>query len=298
MDPSASTVYARCGPHSVPVGRFGLPADTAAVTSSRPIPRAPSAFGSTWIRTAYLPDPNTCTCATPLTVDRRCARNVSAYSSNTDSGSVPDVRARYRIGESAGFDLLYDGGCMPGGSWRRVLEIAACTSWAAASMSRDRVNCKVMFVPPSVLDDVIASMPAIVENCFSSGVATAAAIVWGLAPGSPAETVSVGESTFGRSLTGSSRYAIIPNMRMPNITSVVATGRRINSPEMLTSRQLHPRRPFRSSVRRGYRPLRWASGAADRRSRPARPWEARQRSSGCRAYARPSPAASMRCRRY
>src|SRR3989442_15365215 len=150
IDPSASTVYARCGPHSVPVGRFGLPADTAAVTSSRPIPRAASAFGSTWIRTAYLPDPNTCTCATPLTVDKRCARNVSAYSSNTDSGSVPDVRARYRIGESAGFDLLYDGGCMPGGSWRRVLEIAACTSWAAASMSRDSVNCNVMFVPPSV----------------------------------------------------------------------------------------------------------------------------------------------------
>src|SRR6266704_388908 len=250
------------------------------------------------MRTAYFAEPNTWTCATPLTVDRRCARNVSAYSSSADSWRVLDVKARYRIGESAGFDLLYDGGCMPGGSCRRVLEIAACTSWAAASMLRDRVNCKVMFVPPSVLDDVIASIPAIVENCFSSGVATAAAIVCGLAPGSPAETVIVGKSTFGRSLTGSSRYAISPNMRMPNITSVVATGRRINSPEMLTSRQLHPRRPFRSSVHRGYRPLRWASGAADRPSRLAHPGEVRRRSSGCRACARPSPAASTRCRRY
>ena len=36
------------------------------------------------------------------------------------------------------------------------------------------------------------SMPAIVENCFSSGVATAAAIVSGLAPGSEALTLIVG----------------------------------------------------------------------------------------------------------
>src|SRR5712671_2315998 len=27
IEPSASTVYARCGPQSVPVGRFGLPAE-------------------------------------------------------------------------------------------------------------------------------------------------------------------------------------------------------------------------------------------------------------------------------
>src|SRR6266705_2808448 len=209
------------------------------------------------MRTAYFAEPNTWTCATPLTVDRRCARNVSAYSSSADNWRVPEVKARYRIGESAGFDLLYDGGCMPGGSCRRVLEIAACTSWAAASMLRDRVNCNVMFVPPSVLDDVIASIPAIVENCFSSGVATAAAIVWGLAPGNPADTEIVGKSTFGRSLTGRRRYAISPNMRIPNITSVVATGRRINSPEKLISGSPHHPRSLWSD-RRGCRPWRSA----------------------------------------
>ena len=48
-------------------------------------------------------------------------------------------------------------------------------------------------------------MPAIVENCFSSGVATAAAIVSGLAPGRLALTEIVGKSTVGRSLTGSAR---------------------------------------------------------------------------------------------
>ena len=48
-------------------------------------------------------------------------------------------------------------------------------------------------------------MPAIVENCFSSGVATDEAIVSGLAPGRLALTWMVGKSTVGRSLTGSSR---------------------------------------------------------------------------------------------
>ena len=82
---------------------------------------------------------------------------------------------------------------MPGGSWRSVFEIAACTSCAAASILRESTNCSVTLLLPNVLDDVIASSPAIVENCFSSGVATAAAIVCGLAPGRPAETVIVGK---------------------------------------------------------------------------------------------------------
>ena len=48
----------------------------------------------------------------------------------------------------------------------------------------------------------LLSIPAIVESCFSSGVATAAAIVSGLAPGRFALTLIVGKSTDGRSLTG------------------------------------------------------------------------------------------------
>ena len=44
-----------------------------------------------------------------------------------------------------------------------------------------------------------------VENWFSSGVATADAMVSGLAPGRLAVISSVGKSTFGRSLTGSAR---------------------------------------------------------------------------------------------
>ena len=72
-------------------------------------------------------------------------------------------------------------------------------------MLRERLNCKVIEVDPRKLAEVIVSRPAIVENWRSSGVATAAAIVSGEAPGSEALTWMVGKSTFGRSLTGNWR---------------------------------------------------------------------------------------------
>src|SRR2546430_7517999 len=77
------------------------------------------------------------------------------------------------IGWSAGFTFWYEGGTIPVGSCRSVLEIAAWMSWAAASMLRSRVNWSVMLVLPRLDEEVIWSTPAIVENCFSSGVATA-----------------------------------------------------------------------------------------------------------------------------
>ena len=83
--------------------------------------------------------------------------------------------------------------------------MAACTSWAAASRLRLSSNVMTMFVFPTELVEIIESMPAMVENCFSSGVATAAAMVSGLAPGSDALTLMVGKSTLGRSLTESNR---------------------------------------------------------------------------------------------
>jgi len=44
------------------------------------------------------------------------------------------------------------------------LEIAAWTSWAAASMLRSRVNWRVMLVLPRLDEEVIWSTPAMVEN--------------------------------------------------------------------------------------------------------------------------------------
>src|SRR6266581_195440 len=92
--PSARTVYAVLDPHSTPVGRLTFHAATASATSWVLTPREASARGSSWMRTAYFCEPNTCTCATPDTVDNRCARNVSAYSSSAESDRVVDVRAR------------------------------------------------------------------------------------------------------------------------------------------------------------------------------------------------------------
>ena len=53
-----------------------------------------------------------------------------------------------------------------------------------------------------MLVELIELNPEMVENCFSSGVATDDAMVSGLAPGRLALTTMVGKSTLGRSLTG------------------------------------------------------------------------------------------------
>ena len=72
-------------------------------------------------------------------------------------------------------------------------------------MLRSSENCSVIRVIPSALLESIESRPAIVENSFSSGVATAAAMVSGLAPGSDPVTAMVGKSMLGKSETGSRR---------------------------------------------------------------------------------------------
>ncbi len=114
---------------------------------------------------------------------------------------------------------------MPCGSRREACVIAPCTSTAAPSRLRLSANSSVICVEPSELTDVICSSPEMVENWFSSGVATEAPIVSGLAPGSCAVTSSVGKSTFGRSLTGSSRYATRPNSAIAAMSRLVAIGR-------------------------------------------------------------------------
>ena len=85
------------------MGRFTFPCCTAFDTSSMPIPRLARAAGSSWTRTAYFWEPKTWTWATPLTIEMRWAMSVSAYSSTVDSFMVGELRARNRIGWSAGF---------------------------------------------------------------------------------------------------------------------------------------------------------------------------------------------------
>ena len=70
-------------------------------------------------------------------------------------------------------------------------------------------------------------------NWRSSGVATADAIVSGLAPGRLANTLIVGKSTCGSGATGKNRNATAPASRIAREISDVATGLRMKGPEKL-----------------------------------------------------------------
>src|SRR5947208_6884146 len=111
------------------------------------------------------------------------------------------------------------------GNWPRAALMAACTSRAAASMLRLRSNCRTMLVEPSWLVEVISVTPAMRPNWRSSGVATADAMVSGLAPGRPAWTWIVGNSTWGRGATGRKRKASTPAIATARVSSDVVTGR-------------------------------------------------------------------------
>ena len=214
-----------------------------------PISCARSLSGSTWTRTAYFCAPCTCTCDTPLTIEMRGASRFSAYSSSVDIDSVLDVSASCMMSWSAGFCLRKVGGeGMPAGSSGITSAIAVWTSTAALSIDRARSNCSVTFVLPVPLDEVIESMPAIVVNCRSIGLATDEAIVVGSPPGRPAWIWIVGKSTVGRSLTGSARYATMPNIAMAAMRRLVAIGRRMKSSEtfMCVWPRLLPAAPFLS----------------------------------------------------
>ena len=66
-----------------------------------------------------------------------------------------------------------------------------------------------------------------VENCFSSGVATEAAMVSGLAPGRLRRDLMVGKSTRGSAATGSCDSRTMPATTNDSISSMVITGRRM-----------------------------------------------------------------------
>jgi hypothetical protein len=87
---------------------------------------------------------------------------------------------------------------------------------------------------PSELFDVISVTPAMRPSERSSGVATVAAMVSGLAPGSEADTEMVGKSTWGSGETGNRRKAAAPARASPIVSSVVATGRSMNGADRLT----------------------------------------------------------------
>src|ERR1700759_1954716 len=98
-------------------------------------------------------------------------------------------------------------------------------SLAGAVKLRLRSNWTVIAVAPSELVDVICETPGICAICRSSGCATDVAIVSGEAPGSEAETVIVGKSTWGSGATGNDGKATRPTRNTATINKVVAIGR-------------------------------------------------------------------------
>src|SRR5271170_7680636 len=133
------------GPFRVPDAWSVLVVATALIRSFRPIWRAASAEGSAWMRTAYLAEPMIETCATPSMVEIWLASRVREYWSTLEIGRLLDHRVIRKIGWAEGSFLRKLGGAgIALGRRRCTLEIAACTSWAAASILRSRRNCRVM----------------------------------------------------------------------------------------------------------------------------------------------------------
>src|SRR5438874_2726921 len=194
-----------------PFGRFAFAEASAVRTASMPTFILLSSSGFISTRTPGRELPPTKTWPMPSICAIFWARMESPTSYICGCVMTSEVMARIMIGASAGLTLRqfgFDGRFA--GSCPRAALIAACTSRAAASMSRSSSNCSVTLVDPEELFEVICVTPAMRPNCRSSGVATAEAIVCGSAPGSDAETEIVGNSTCGKGATGSSVYASAP----------------------------------------------------------------------------------------
>src|SRR5580698_4024822 len=111
-------------------------------------------------------------------------------------------------------------------------------------------NCRLTRAEPSELVDVISVTSAIWPKWRSSGLATVVATSAGLAPGRVACTEIVGMSTSGSGDTGSLKNAIAPAATSPNVSSVVATGRRMKGLDrLMDERDLgHPIWPVKCSL--------------------------------------------------
>src|SRR5476649_890619 len=143
------------------------------------------------------------TCETPSKVESWVASRLRAYWSTLEIGTVSEYNDTKKIGWLDGSFLRWLGGLgMLRGNRRRTPEIAACTSVEALSILRSSRNCRVMLVLPCELREVMESSAGTEAKAFSSGVATAEAMVSGSAPGRLACTLMVGKSTLGSSLTG------------------------------------------------------------------------------------------------
>ena len=124
---------------------------------------------------------------------------------------------------------------MPGGSWSMTLLMAACTSREASFRSRSMSKKSRTSVEPVLLDDEMDDSPAMAPSARSSGPATVAAMLVGLAPGRLAVTTTIGVSICGSGATGSCRHASQPASRMASASMVLPMGRRMKGRDRFIS---------------------------------------------------------------
>jgi hypothetical protein len=192
-------------------------------------------------RTAGRELPPTLTSPTPPICAIFCASTVEAMSYSAPCGRFGDDSASARIGDCDGLTLRKLGlPGMPAGSSLRAALIAAWTSRAASSMLRPISNSRRMLVRPCRLSDPMAVTPLMLPSARSSGVATVAAMLSGLAPGSEALTTMFGNSTCGSDATGSARHAMRPHDTSATASRTLATGRRMNGRARFTFRSAPP----------------------------------------------------------
>ena len=104
---------------------------------------------------------------------------------------------------------------MTSGSFGSVCDTRFCTSTCALSRSVPSANVTVSVTTPSLVDcDDVYSMSSTPLMACSSGDATVSAMTCGFAPGYSARTTTVGGTTSGYSLIGSSFSEMAPLMKM------------------------------------------------------------------------------------
>ena len=173
-----------------------------------------------------------CTCATPLTIEIRWATcDCGVLVERRRAAASASSATRKRIGWSAGLTFWYDGGDgISGGSCRAALrdhrlhvlgggvDVAVEVELERDVRAAERAGGGHR-VEAGDRRELLLERRRDRPTPSSPGWRRAAlALTW-----------IVGKSTFGRSLTGSSRYAITPKTGMPSMTSVVVTGRLMKS---------------------------------------------------------------------
>ena len=167
---------------------------------------AASFAGSTCTRTARFCSPPMSTCATPADLRDLLRQHVV--------GVVVDVDQRQRVGlHRQDHDRRVGRIDLPVGRRRRQVlrQLPAGGVDRRLDVAGGAIDVAVevelhgdLRRRPSTLTEVICATPGICANWLSSGCATVAAMVSGLAPGSLPFTTMVGKSTRGSGATGSS----------------------------------------------------------------------------------------------